>query len=185
MWTKPADLTTEGEAPEGRRSHSALNLNGNLVVFGGFNSKTNKHKNDLWMYRPDKNSWQALTPSGKGPGPRRRQAFCLVVSRDLPEEGFIVKHFLKMVTHFSHEGSLDIVQSFHFRSIPSDGQFSDKRKVVFYFCWFYFLEKRKFRGKRVFAELRTANAYLSSMTILCLLILLYNSKSSFLPQNIL
>ena len=115
VWTKPADLTTEGEAPEGRRSHSALNLNGNLVVFGGFNSKTNKHKNDLWMYRPDKNSWQALTPSGKGPGPRRRQAFCLVVSRDLPEEGFIVKHFLKIVTPFSHQGSLDIVQSFHFR----------------------------------------------------------------------
>jgi len=81
VWTKPADLTTEGEAPEGRRSHSALNLNGNLVVFGGFNSKTNKHKNDLWMYRPDKNSWQELTPSGKGPGPRRRQAFCLVGSQ--------------------------------------------------------------------------------------------------------
>jgi len=80
VWTKP-DLTPEGGVPEGRRSHSALNLNGNLVVFGGFNSKTNKHKNDLWMFRPDKNLWEELTPTGKGPGPRRRQAFCLVGSQ--------------------------------------------------------------------------------------------------------
>ena len=62
---------------------------------------------------------------------------------------FIVKHFLKMVTHFSHEGSLDIVQSFHFRSIPSDGQFSDKRKVVLcsIFVGFIFSKKGNFGEK--------------------------------------
>jgi len=82
VWSKPLAHAEQSAAlPEGRRSHSALNLHGNLVIFGGFNSKTNKHKNDLWMYKVENNSWEKLNPSGKGPGPRRRQAFCLVGSQ--------------------------------------------------------------------------------------------------------
>ena len=48
-----------------------------------FNSRTDQHKNDLWEFKVDSNTWVRLNPSGKGPSPRRRQAFCLVVSRAL------------------------------------------------------------------------------------------------------
>ena len=54
-----------------------------IVIFLNFNSRTDKHKNDLWEFKVDSNTWVRLNPSGKGPSPRRRQAFCLVVSRAL------------------------------------------------------------------------------------------------------
>jgi len=85
-WTRLAALPDQSDPdsdgmPEGRRSHSALNLKGSLVIFGGFNSRTDQHKNDLWEFKVDSNTWVRLNPSGKGPSPRRRQAFCLVGSR--------------------------------------------------------------------------------------------------------
>ena len=43
-WTRLAALPDQSDPdsdgmPEGRRSHSALNLKGSLVIFGGFNSR--------------------------------------------------------------------------------------------------------------------------------------------------
>ena len=37
----------------GRRSHSAINLNGKLLIFGGYNGRTKEHKNDLWLLDPE------------------------------------------------------------------------------------------------------------------------------------
>jgi len=81
-WVQPhvAD-EGEGEIPDGRRSHSALNFHGDLVIFGGYNSVTQKHKNDIWRFDTKRNRWSQIKPKGKGPGPRRRQAVCLVDNR--------------------------------------------------------------------------------------------------------
>jgi len=79
-WCKPV-VGSSDDVPEGRRSHSALNYNGNLIVFGGYNSVKSQHKNDLWMFDTEFNRWKRLEPAGKGPGPRRRQALCLVGNR--------------------------------------------------------------------------------------------------------
>ena len=66
--------------PTGRRSHSALNLDGKLLIFGGYNGRRKEHMNDLWLLDPSTWRWTELRPKGYGPEPRRRQAMCKVVS---------------------------------------------------------------------------------------------------------
>ncbi len=46
----PADRETV--LPEGRRSHSAINLDGNLLIFGGYNGRRDRHFNDMWILEP-------------------------------------------------------------------------------------------------------------------------------------
>ena len=67
--------------PIGRRSHSALNLNGDLLIFGGYNSSKETHMNDLWLLDSQQWTWRQLRPHGKGPQPRRRQSVCRVGSQ--------------------------------------------------------------------------------------------------------
>lgn len=67
--------------PSGRRSHSAINLNNNLVIFGGYNGTNSEHKSDMWQLDPDSMRWKELKPKGIGPEPRRRQALCQVGSK--------------------------------------------------------------------------------------------------------
>ena len=54
--------------PIGRRSHSALNLDGDLLIFGGYNSSKETHMNDLWLLDSQQWTWRQLRPHGKGPG---------------------------------------------------------------------------------------------------------------------
>ena len=66
--------------PMGRRSHSALNYDGKLLIFGGYNSRESQHFNDLWLYDPKIMRWIEWSPHNTElrPNPRRRQAMCLV-----------------------------------------------------------------------------------------------------------
>ena len=66
--------------PEGRRSHSALNIDDKLWIFGGFNGRENIHFDKLWCFDPVLREWQFLTVTNGNLGPckRRRQAMCLV-----------------------------------------------------------------------------------------------------------
>ena len=68
----------KGPVPKGRRSHSALNLDGRLMIFGGYNGRSDEHMNDMWFFDPDSGEWEQVQPYGRGPIPRRRQAMCLV-----------------------------------------------------------------------------------------------------------
>ncbi len=70
-------------APDGRRSHSALNLDGHLLIFGGYNGRQDKHYNDMWLLQTaPRFLWRKLTPKGPaGPNRRRRQAMCRVGDR--------------------------------------------------------------------------------------------------------
>uniref|UniRef100_A0A3Q0R5M3 Kelch domain containing 3 n=1 Tax=Amphilophus citrinellus TaxID=61819 RepID=A0A3Q0R5M3_AMPCI len=67
--------------PEGRRSHSAFSYNGELYIFGGYNSHMERHFNDLWKFNPENFTWKKVEPKGKGPCPRRRQCCCMVGDR--------------------------------------------------------------------------------------------------------
>jgi len=64
--------------PNGRRSHSALNLDGKLLIFGGYNGRTKEHKNDLWLLDTETWNWTQIQPYGAQPNARRRQALCQV-----------------------------------------------------------------------------------------------------------
>jgi len=77
-WHNP---TLEPPLPSGRRSHSAINLDGKLLIFGGYNGRTREHKNDLWLLDPEVWKWKQLLPYGCGPNPRRRQALIRVGAR--------------------------------------------------------------------------------------------------------
>lgn len=76
-WERP-NVVMGDLVPEGRRSHSALNLDGHLMIFGGYNSATGVHKNDMWLFNVDSNVWTQIQAFGEGPEPRRRQAMCMV-----------------------------------------------------------------------------------------------------------
>jgi len=67
--------------PAGRRSHSAINLDGKLVIFGGYNGQRKEHKNDLWVLDTETFRWNEIQAYGAGPNPRRRQALCRVGSK--------------------------------------------------------------------------------------------------------
>lgn len=69
-WETPAISSTK---PRGRRSHSAINLDGDLLIFGGYNGYRREHMNDLWLLETSSWTWSEIKPSGYGPDPRRRQ----------------------------------------------------------------------------------------------------------------
>ena len=47
--------------PRGRRSHSALStLEGNLLIFGGFNGNTKEHMDDLWLLDTSAWTWRKI-----------------------------------------------------------------------------------------------------------------------------
>lgn len=77
-WHTPA---VELPQPAGRRSHSALNLDGKLLIFGGYNGRSQQHKNDLWLLDTECWTWREIRPFGQGPAARRRQALCRVGSK--------------------------------------------------------------------------------------------------------
>jgi len=70
-WHSPA---IHQPLPSGRRSHSAINLEGKMLIFGGYNGRTKEHKDDLWLLDTESWSWMQVEPRGVGPNPRRRQA---------------------------------------------------------------------------------------------------------------
>lgn len=69
-----------GEAPSGRRSHSAWCHNGKLYIFGGYSGLKNQHFNSIYQYDPVSGLWSLITARGNGPKPRRRQ--CCVLAND-------------------------------------------------------------------------------------------------------
>eukprot|EP00092_Neocalanus_flemingeri_P007660 GFUD01008272.1.p1 GENE.GFUD01008272.1~~GFUD01008272.1.p1 ORF type:complete len:401 (-),score=117.36 GFUD01008272.1:98-1300(-) len=77
-WHSPA---INPPLPSGRRSHSAINMMGKLLIFGGYNGRTKEHKNDLWLLDTESWSWTEVLPYGSGPNPRRRQALTTVGNR--------------------------------------------------------------------------------------------------------
>jgi len=77
-WHSPA---IQPPLPSGRRSHSAINLNGKVLIFGGYNGRTKEHKNDLWLLDTESWSWKEVVPYGSGPNPRRRQALVKAANR--------------------------------------------------------------------------------------------------------
>jgi len=74
------ETTSSLESPEGRRSHSALEVNGSLLIFGGFNGRNHKHFEDVWLLSPEQElpawvspiqcswHWRCLSPAGDAPG---------------------------------------------------------------------------------------------------------------------
>ena len=77
-WVQPE---IQDPKPMSRRSHSALNLDGGLLIFGGYNSCKEIYMNDLWLLDSQQWTWRQLRPYGKGPEPRRRQSVCRVGSQ--------------------------------------------------------------------------------------------------------
>jgi len=89
QWHSPAvESRSVTSCPEGRRSHSAVELDGGLLIFGGFNGLSEKHFDDLWLLSAERQDacapseppwrWTRLRPAGRSPGTRRRQAMCRV-----------------------------------------------------------------------------------------------------------
>ncbi|CAB4061548.1 Kelch domain-containing protein 3 [Lepeophtheirus salmonis] len=65
--------------PDGRRSHSAVNVNDDLLIFGGYNSELDVHYNDVWVLNTRTWVWKEVTPHGSCvPIPRRRHAMCQI-----------------------------------------------------------------------------------------------------------
>ena len=79
-WITPPKVSKQPR-PSGRRSHTAINLNGNLLLFGGYNSSTLEHKNDMWIFDTKSWEWSKIRPLGKGPNPRRRMSLVQVESQ--------------------------------------------------------------------------------------------------------
>ncbi|XP_037082147.1 kelch domain-containing protein 3-like [Pollicipes pollicipes] len=67
----------KGEAPGGRRSHSAFVIDEKLYTFGGFNCVAGEHYNSVHQYDPSENRWRLLRPHGRPPPVRRRAVACV------------------------------------------------------------------------------------------------------------
>ncbi|XP_043215514.1 kelch domain-containing protein 3-like isoform X1 [Amphibalanus amphitrite] len=67
----------KGEAPGGRRSHSAFVIDGKLYTFGGLNCLAGEHYNTVHRYDPAQNRWRLLRPHGRPPPVRRRAVACV------------------------------------------------------------------------------------------------------------
>jgi hypothetical protein len=81
VWHNPS-IVQGSQHPCGRRSHSALNLDGRLLIFGGYNGRSKNHMNDLWLLDQDSWRWEQIIPFGApAPNPRRRQSLCRVGSK--------------------------------------------------------------------------------------------------------
>ncbi|KAH6625781.1 hypothetical protein C7974DRAFT_361278 [Boeremia exigua] len=73
----PAIPSIEGErVPDPRSSHAACTFHGNIVVYGGCNEKDelSDEKSSVWMFSPERKTWEHLVPStlDLAPGPRRQ-----------------------------------------------------------------------------------------------------------------
>ncbi|KAF2624671.1 galactose oxidase [Macroventuria anomochaeta] len=72
----PAIPSAEGErVPDARASHAACAFHGNVAVYGGCNEKDEllDEKSSVWMFSPERKTWEHLAPStlDLAPGPRR------------------------------------------------------------------------------------------------------------------
>lgn len=76
-WTKPVVKN----APPGRRSNTLWSYQGLVYMFGGFESKNNRHFSDLHCYNPENNTWNQLKAAGQSPVARRRQCTVMVGSK--------------------------------------------------------------------------------------------------------
>uniref|UniRef100_A0A1I8C0H8 BTB domain-containing protein n=1 Tax=Meloidogyne hapla TaxID=6305 RepID=A0A1I8C0H8_MELHA len=74
---KPAN----NEQPCGRRSHTMWTFKEFVYLFGGYNSISNVHFNDLWRFDPITNTWTEQKILGQGPSPRRRQCNVMIGNR--------------------------------------------------------------------------------------------------------
>lgn len=66
-------IKVDGKLPVGRRSHSAWYYDGDMYVFGGYNSCNKRHYNTLHKYSFEKNRWYEIKIPGIYPCKRRRQ----------------------------------------------------------------------------------------------------------------
>lgn len=84
VWYSP-NAGPSSQIPLGRRSHSALNINGQLLIFGGYNGRIDSHFDDLWMFDPEDIKWRQINPRSDSkdivPNPRRRHAMCRVENK--------------------------------------------------------------------------------------------------------
>jgi hypothetical protein len=72
----PAIPTNEdGKVPQARTNHAACAFHGNVVVYGGSDEKEQliAEKSSLWLFNPERKTWDLLEPldPGYAPGPRR------------------------------------------------------------------------------------------------------------------
>uniref|UniRef100_A0A1X7UYZ5 BTB domain-containing protein n=1 Tax=Amphimedon queenslandica TaxID=400682 RepID=A0A1X7UYZ5_AMPQE len=68
-----------GYQPEGRRSHCAVRYSENKVLyFGGYNSKIERHFNDVFIYDSLNQHTVEVIPFGIPPVPRRRCGYCII-----------------------------------------------------------------------------------------------------------
>jgi len=67
-WSQPQVL---GDAPTGRRSHSAFVHKDMVYIFGGYNGNEDRHFADLWCLDPSSYVWTELNPRGGVPSHRR------------------------------------------------------------------------------------------------------------------
>jgi hypothetical protein len=72
----PALPAQEGEqVPPGRASHAACAFHGNVAIYGGCDEKDEliDEKSSMWLFNPERKSWECLAPSAQDltPGPRR------------------------------------------------------------------------------------------------------------------
>jgi len=66
---------SNNDQPCGRRSHTMWTFKGFVYLFGGYNSISNVHFNDLWRFDPTTNSWIEQKVLGKGEGKGRLYVF--------------------------------------------------------------------------------------------------------------
>ncbi|KAI6220664.1 Kelch repeat type 2 and Kelch repeat type 1 domain containing protein [Aphelenchoides fujianensis] len=79
-WVMPKQ--TRESAPPGRRSNSLWAYKNKVFMFGGYESKFDRHFNDLYSFDPATSKWSVLRPAGlNAPSPRRRQCSVMVGER--------------------------------------------------------------------------------------------------------
>jgi len=74
-WTQ---FATTGYKPEGRRSHIAMYCRGNVIYFGGFNCRKDKHFADIFILNTTSHHITEVAPWGERPFARRRPACALI-----------------------------------------------------------------------------------------------------------
>jgi len=74
-WTQ---MATTGYKPLGRRSHTAMYCRGNVIYFGGFNCRKDKHFSDLFILNTTSHHITEVSPWGEQPFARRRPACALI-----------------------------------------------------------------------------------------------------------
>jgi N-acetylneuraminic acid mutarotase len=79
-WHTPV---TDGIIPPGRRSNTLWAHAGIIYMFGGYESKNNRHFSDLHCFDPQYNHWSQLKPAGKNSPVARRRQCCVMVKNRL------------------------------------------------------------------------------------------------------